>query len=104
MQEEIDLEALEEQEQAIRVLEENILGVNEIYKKLGAMVYEQGLTVDSIESSIEQTSIFVNQGTENVRKASSYKNKIRKKKLILIGIFSAVLIIIVLIISMQFQN
>jgi len=38
IQEEIDLQALEEQEQAIRELEENIVGVNEIYKKLGAMV------------------------------------------------------------------
>lgn len=37
------------------------------------MVYEQGLTVDSIESSVEQTSVFVSQGAENLRKASSYK-------------------------------
>lgn len=49
------------------------MGVNEIYKKLGAMVYEQGLTVDSIESSVEQTSVYVSQGTENLRLAGSYK-------------------------------
>lgn len=49
------------------------MGVNEIYKKLGAMVYEQGLTVDSIESSVEQTSVYVSQGTENLRLARSYK-------------------------------
>lgn len=55
------------------VLQENIVGVNEIYKKLGAMVYEQGLTVDSIESSVEQTSVYVSQGTENLRLAGSYK-------------------------------
>ena len=47
--------------------------MNEIYKKLGAMVYEQGLVVDSIESSVEQTSVFVASGTENLRKASQYK-------------------------------
>jgi len=73
MQEQVDLQALEEQEQVIRELESNIVGVNEIYKKLGALVYEQGLTVDSIESQVEQTSIFVSQGTENLRKASSYR-------------------------------
>lgn len=73
MQEEVDLQALEEQERAIRELESNIVGVNEIYKNLGAMVYEQGVTVDSIESQVEQTSIFVSQGTENLRKASSYR-------------------------------
>lgn len=73
MQEDVDLQALEEQERAIRELESNIVGVNEIYKNLGAMVYEQGVTVDSIESQVEQTSIFVSQGTENLRKASSYR-------------------------------
>lgn len=73
MQEDVDLQALEEQERVIRELENNIVGVNEIYKKLGSLVYEQGLTVDSIESQVEQTSIFVSQGTENLRKASSYR-------------------------------
>ncbi|ALC43764.1 Syx7 [Drosophila busckii] len=104
MQEEVDLQALEEQERAIRELENNIVGVNEIYKNLGAMVYEQGVTVDSIESQVEQTSIFVSQGTENLRKASSYRNKVRKKKLILIGILSAVLLAIILILVFQFKN
>ncbi|SPP87518.1 syntaxin-7 [Drosophila guanche] len=104
MQEQADLQALEEQEQVIRELENNIVGVNEIYKKLGALVYEQGLTVDSIESQVEQTSIFVSQGTENLRKASSYRNKVRKKKLILMGILSAVLLAIILILVFQFKN
>ncbi|CAD7002306.1 syntaxin-7 [Ceratitis capitata] len=104
MQEEIDLQALEEQERQIRELEENIVGVNEIYKKLGAMVYEQGLTVDSIESSVEQTSVFVSQGAENLRKASSYKNKLRKKKLILAGILGVVLFIIIMIIVFEFKK
>ncbi|XP_023298478.2 syntaxin-7 [Lucilia cuprina] len=104
MQDDIDLQALEEQERAIRELEENIVGVNEIYKKLGAMVYEQGLTVDSIESSVEQTSVYVSQGTENLRLAGSYKNKLRKKKLILFGILAVVLAVIILIIVLQFKH
>lgn len=104
LQEQVDLQALEEQERAIRQLEENIVGVNDIYKKLGAMVYEQGLTVDSIESSVEQTSVFVSQGSENLRIATSYKNKLRKKKLILFGILFAVLLIIILILVLQFRN
>ncbi|CAD7082895.1 unnamed protein product [Hermetia illucens] len=101
MQEEIDLQALEEQERAIRELEDNIAGVNEIYKKLGAMVYEQGMVVDSIESSVEQTSVFVSSGTENLRKASHYKNKLRKKKLILALILLGVLAILIGIIVWQ---
>ncbi|KAM8707893.1 hypothetical protein ACLKA7_014941 [Drosophila subpalustris] len=104
MQEEVDLQALEEQERAIRELESNIVGVNEIYKNLGAMVYEQGVVVDSIESQVEQTSIFVSQGTENLRKASSYRNKVRKKKLILAAILFSVLLAIILILVFQFKN
>uniref|UniRef100_A0A1I8NYY9 t-SNARE coiled-coil homology domain-containing protein n=1 Tax=Stomoxys calcitrans TaxID=35570 RepID=A0A1I8NYY9_STOCA len=104
MQEEIDLQALEEQERAIRELEENIVGVNEIYKKLGSMVYEQGLVVDSIESSVEQTSVYVSQGTENLRMAGSYKNKLRKKKLILLGIVAVILLIVIIIIVLEFKH
>ena len=73
MQEEIDLQALEEQERSIRELEENIVGVNEIYKKLGSLVYEQGAMVDSIEANVEQTNVFVSEGTEQLKKAHSYK-------------------------------
>lgn len=102
--EEIDLQALEEQERAIRELEENIVGVNEIYKKLGAMVYEQGLVVDSIESSVEQTSVFVSSASDNLRKAGQYKNKIRKKKLILLSILLAIFIVVVIIISMKLSD
>uniref|UniRef100_A0A1A9UJA1 t-SNARE coiled-coil homology domain-containing protein n=1 Tax=Glossina austeni TaxID=7395 RepID=A0A1A9UJA1_GLOAU len=104
VQEEIDLQALEEQEKVIRELENNIVGVNEIYKKLGAMVYEQGLTVDSIESSVEQTSVFVSQAADNLRKASSYKNKIRKKKLILFSILTVVAVLILIVMIMQLRN
>lgn len=73
MQEEIDLQALEEQERSIRELEENIVSVNEIYKKLGALVYEQGNTIDSIEQSVENTSVFVQEGAQQLRQASEYR-------------------------------
>lgn len=72
LQEEIDLQALEEQERVIRELEDNIVGVNEIYKKLGALVYEQGQTVDSIEANVENASVFVEQGGEQLRSANRY--------------------------------
>lgn len=73
MQDDAELQALEEQERSIRELEENIVSVNEIYKKLGALVYEQGNTVDSIEASVEQTAVFVQEGAEQLRKAGQYR-------------------------------
>lgn len=80
---------------------ENIVGVNEIYKKLGALVYEQGLVVDSIESSVEQTSVFVTEGTDQLRKASQYQNKLRKKKLFIAVILVVVLAILITLICWQ---
>lgn len=97
-QEEIDLQALEEQERAIRELEENITDVNEIYKKLGAMVYEQGSMIDSIERNVESTNVRVSSGTGHLAKASQYQTKLRKKKLILALILAVIVAIIILII------
>ncbi|XP_058059132.1 syntaxin-7 [Anopheles bellator] len=101
LQEEIDLQALEDQERTIRELEENIVSVNEIYKKLGALVYEQSHQVDSIEASVEQTSVFVSEGVQQLKQASHYQNKARKKKFILALIAAAILAIIILIIILK---
>lgn len=72
-QEEMDLRALEEQERSIKELEENIANVNEIYSKLGALVYEQGAIIDSIEASVERTENFVEEGASQLRQASVYR-------------------------------
>lgn len=101
LQEEIDLQALENQERTIRELEENILSVNEIYKKLGALVYEQSHQVDSIEASVENTSVFVSEGVQQLKQASHYQNKARKKKLILALIAAAILAVIMLLIFIR---
>lgn len=65
------------------------------------MVYEQGMIVDSIESNVERTSGFVSSGTEQLRKASHYQNKLRKKKLIIVLILVAILAIVIGIICWQ---
>lgn len=71
--------------------------MNEIYKNLGALVFEQGNVIDSIESSVEQTSVFVTEGTEQLRKASHYRNQIRKKKFLIAMILAAIITVIILV-------
>lgn len=68
---------------------------------MGALVYEQGLVVDSIESSVEQTSVFVTEGQDQLRKASQYQNKLRKKKLFIAVILVVVLAILITLICWQ---
>ncbi|XP_044759168.1 syntaxin-7 [Coccinella septempunctata] len=104
MQETADLRALEEQEQSIRELENDIRDVNDIFKELGVLVHEQGEIIDSIEANVEKTESFVHQGATQLREASNYKNKIRRKKVILAVIAAIFLTVIILIIYYGSKN
>ncbi|KYN15746.1 PREDICTED: syntaxin-7 [Trachymyrmex cornetzi] len=95
MQEQMNLRMLEEQEASIRQLESNISDINQIFKDLGALVYDQGEVIDSIEASVERTEVSVNEGASQVRQASMYQTKLRKKKCFLVVI--AVVIVAILI-------
>ncbi|XP_012279547.1 syntaxin-12 [Orussus abietinus] len=100
-QEEQNLRMLELQEANIRQLESDINDVNQIFKDLGAMVHEQGEIIDSIEASVERTEVFVNEGAQELRQASTYQSKLRKKKCILLIIGVVVLTILIVIICWQ---
>lgn len=101
---EMNLQVLEEQEQAIRQLESDISDVNQIFKELGAMVHEQGDIIDSIEASVEKTEVFVGEGAGQLRQASNYQTKLRKKKCILAICLTVVLAVIIGIIIWQVSN
>lgn len=68
---------------------------------MGALVHEQGETIDSIEASVERTTTFVSQGAQQLHEASAYKNKVRRKKLILALIGALILTVIISIIVWQ---
>jgi len=101
IQEEIDVEQLQEREKAIRQLESDILDVNTIFKDLASLVHDQGEVVDSIEQNIESTHVRVQEGTDHLRQAETYKNKARKKKVIIAIIVVIILAIIIGIIASQ---
>lgn len=79
-------------------LQSDINDVNQVFKELGALVHDQGEVVDSIEASVERTENYVSEGGQQLRQASTYKNKIRKKKLILAIIAAVILAVIIIII------
>ncbi|KAJ8737870.1 hypothetical protein PYW08_000465 [Mythimna loreyi] len=101
MQTERSLVELEERERDIRQLESDILDVNQIFKELGTMIHTQGEVVNSIETSVEYASVNVETGTQELREAANYKNKLRKKKVYL---FLALIIIISIILIIVFHN
>ncbi|XP_022904107.1 syntaxin-7 [Onthophagus taurus] len=103
MQEEIDLRAMQEQEQSMQRIERDINDVNQIFKELGALVHQQGELIDSIEASVERTESYVQQGAQQLQSASVYKNKIRKKK-VFFGLIGAVILIVIIIIIIWQTN
>lgn len=49
------------------------MDVNTIFKDLATMVHEQGEMVDSIEQNVESAHVRVQEGTEQLRMAETYK-------------------------------
>jgi len=98
-EEEVDVQALEERERAIRQLESDIVDVNTIFKELSTMVHEQGDMIDSIEANVESAQMRVEEGTNQLATASSYQTKIRRRKcfLIIIGIVVSAIVIGIII-------
>ncbi|XP_050539733.1 syntaxin-12-like isoform X2 [Daktulosphaira vitifoliae] len=92
---EVNLQVVE-QEQAIRQLENDISDVNQIFKELGTLVHNQGEVIDSIEANVQITGVSVQEATSQLRRASEYTNKLRKKRCYLLTICAVILIIIIL--------
>jgi len=73
MEQDVDLQLIQEREGAIKQLESDIVGVNQIFKDLGMIVHEQGEVIDSIEANVETTAVQVQTGRDHLKKASEYQ-------------------------------
>ncbi|XP_022240893.1 syntaxin-12-like isoform X2 [Limulus polyphemus] len=101
IEDEVDLELLREREQSIKKLESDIVDVNQIFKDLASMVYEQGEIIDSIEANVESSAIHVEQGTQQLVKARHHQAKVRRKKcfLVVFGIIVLVVVMVIIVIA-----
>nr|UEK51383.1 syntaxin 7-like protein [Parasacculina yatsui] len=96
--EEERIRGLRERESAVRQLEDDIRDVNQIFRDLATMVHDQGEVIDSIEAHVEETHGSVQQGTQQLSRASDYQNRARRKKLCLLVVGVVVLAIIIAIV------
>lgn len=87
-----------EREETIHQLESDISNINTIFKELAQLVHTQGDVIDSIEANIEQSSLQVTAGTQQLSNASRYQTSARKKQLFLFLAMAIVLIVIILIV------
>lgn len=101
---EFEQEMLVEREQRISQIEGDILDVNEIMRELGAMVHEQGDTINSIENNIENVHGNVELGQQELQKASEYQIKHRKKMCFLIAVAVIIGIVLTIIIVVELKR
>lgn len=99
-----DLALIRDREEQIRALEGDILDVNEIFRDLGAMIYEQGEQIDTIEANVEKASTDVEQGAEQLGQASKYQKKARKKLCCLVVILVIIAAVIAIIIAVSVKK
>lgn len=91
-------EYVRDREAKIGKIESDILDINSIMKDLASMVNEQTSLIDNISSNVETTYNDVEQGNVQLRQASTYAGKYRKKICILIFIILIVAITLGIII------
>ncbi|KAK6190085.1 hypothetical protein SNE40_002021 [Patella caerulea] len=99
-----DLALIREREERIRQLESDILDVNEIFRDLGALITEQGETLDTIEANVERTYGNVEAGNQQLDKASQYQKKARKKMCCLLVIFLVVAAVVSIIVVVSIKG
>jgi len=86
---------VKQREQEINEIVQSIGNLNLIFKELAQMVTEQGTIIDRIDYNIENTSIKVHDGLQQIKKAAMYQKSDKKMHCIVI---LAVIVIIELLI------
>ncbi|XP_027212714.1 syntaxin-12 [Penaeus vannamei] len=93
-----------EREERMRAIEVDIIDINEIMRDLSAMVTAQGEVIDSIEDNVETAHGNVEEGREQLLKASTYQSKYRRRVCILILILIIILAIVGIIIGIHYAS
>ncbi|XP_018319825.1 syntaxin-12 [Agrilus planipennis] len=93
-----------EREARIRQIEEDVLDVNQVMKDLSVLVHQQGETIDTIENCIDHTVGNVEEGREELIKASRYQRKFHKKLCILVIIAVVIVSVLITIIVVELKK
>ncbi|XP_026315240.1 syntaxin-12 [Hyposmocoma kahamanoa] len=85
-----------EKEAYINKIEADVLDVNQIMQDLAELVNAQAQSVDTVENRIHDAAIYVQSGTEEMRKAEEHQRRYRKRMFIfiLIGMIIAIIFIV----------
>ncbi|XP_057369135.1 syntaxin-7-like [Daphnia carinata] len=101
---EFEQQMLLEREERIRQIESDMIDVNQIMKELSAMVQEQGENINSIENNVDRTYTHVEEGRQELEKASSHQKTHRKWLCFLTGLALTVAGIVGLVIYLELRS
>ena len=89
-----DNDLLVEREHNILKIEDDVNEISQIMSEISTLIQGQGEMVETIENQVSDVENNVEEGTAELRKASSYQQKIRKKAFIIFCIFLILAIIV----------
>lgn len=83
-------ELINARDEEMKNLEKDMNDINQIFKDLGSLVHNQGLLLDDIESNMTNTADMVGLSVTQLKQASVYQKKARRKAGYLFGITAGV--------------
>lgn len=93
------LNEVQERKREILQLEENIQELHDMFYDMMLLVDEQGDMIDVIEKQVENAAVYVEKGTQNVKKAVEYSRSNRRLRLIICAIVTVITVVILVIIG-----
>ncbi|XP_031564081.1 syntaxin-16-like isoform X3 [Actinia tenebrosa] len=90
---------IELREKEIQSIVQSISELNEIFRDLATMIVEQGTILDRIDYNIEQASVKVEQGLEQLKKAEQHQKSSRKMLCIILISVILIILLVALVIT-----
>ncbi|KAH8409174.1 hypothetical protein KR009_009811, partial [Drosophila setifemur] len=81
----------------LRRLEKSIEEVHALFMRIQTLVMEQSETIQRVEFHAQQATLYVDKGADELDQAEQHQKKARKKKIMLITILVAVLLVLLFV-------
>lgn len=91
---------LQLQHRQIQALEASIADLHQLFVEMSVLVEAQGEQLDRIEYNTQQTVDYTDQAVGELKGATSYQKRVRKKRLILVILGVIIVIIIVAVVAL----
>jgi len=88
-----------QREKDIKLIAKSINDLAEVFKDLNVLVIDQGTILDRIDYNLEQTSVYVEEGTQALAQASELQKKYRTKLCIFLLLILVLVMVVVILIK-----